>query len=251
MGIEALAEAAKLLFPDRQIGAIEDVNFLVPFKFYRGQPRTVSLHAHFRACGRDIIAHCRLDGARTLHGQPQPEITTHFTARVRLVEDPPASGKRGKIAATTENKVQSGDIYRIYFHGPAYQVVESSWRQGDELVGLLAEHLPANHEPEDLPTAVPPRLIELCFQTSSLWEMAAHSRLGLPHKIGQVRILGDPDRAKTRLYSLVTSNEDGSFDAQVADEKGNIYLALNGYQTMALPEAIDPSLLRPVQAALA
>ena len=47
MGIEALAEAAKLLYPERHIGAIEDVNFHSPFKFYRSQPRTVTLRADF------------------------------------------------------------------------------------------------------------------------------------------------------------------------------------------------------------
>ena len=39
MGVETFAEVAKLVFPDRAVAAIEDVDFLAPFKFYRDEPR--------------------------------------------------------------------------------------------------------------------------------------------------------------------------------------------------------------------
>ena len=41
MGIEAFAEAALCLLPGWHVEALEDVNFLAPFKFYRGEPREV------------------------------------------------------------------------------------------------------------------------------------------------------------------------------------------------------------------
>ena len=41
MGIEAFAEAALRMLPGWHVEAIEDVNFLAPFKFYRNEPRTV------------------------------------------------------------------------------------------------------------------------------------------------------------------------------------------------------------------
>ena len=40
MGVEAFAEAALCLLPGWHVEAIEDVNFLAPFKFYRSEPRT-------------------------------------------------------------------------------------------------------------------------------------------------------------------------------------------------------------------
>lgn len=251
MGIEALAETAKLLFPDRQVGPIEDVNFLSPFKFYRNQPRPVTLHADFSLDHDDIIAACRLVGARTLHGQAQAEITTHFTGRVWLVRKMAPGWKRKKVAQPADGrKVDAGSIYKLYFHGPAYQVLESSWRSGDEVVGLFAKNLPANHEPAELPTLVVPRLIELCFQTAGMWEMAVKSRMGLPYQIGQVNVLRTPVGAKTRLYAVTKSKDDESFDAQVIDEKGNVYITLTGYRTMALPESIDVALLQPLKNAM-
>ncbi|MCK4774764.1 MAG: SDR family NAD(P)-dependent oxidoreductase, partial [Candidatus Krumholzibacteria bacterium] len=111
MGIEAIVEAAKLIFPDRYLGAMEDVTFEAPFKFYRGEPRTVSVHAFFKTDGEDIIADCCLDGSRRLHGKEEPEVTTHFTARVRLVSNPPKAARRDKVTAPAgTRKVEAGDI---------------------------------------------------------------------------------------------------------------------------------------------
>jgi acyl transferase domain-containing protein/NAD(P)-dependent dehydrogenase (short-subunit alcohol dehydrogenase family)/acyl carrier protein len=251
MGVEAMAEAARLLFPERHVTSIEDVNFHSPFKFYRGQPRAVVLQAEFMVEGSDIIANCRLLGSRTLHGQSEPEVSTHFTARVRLTVEPGERMTGGIAPVPPDGKcVESGDLYRLYFHGPAYQVVEKSYRVGEEVIGLLAANLPANHEPEDRPTLVSPRLIELCFQTAGIWELAAQSRMGLPHHVDRVCIFDSPERAHGRLRSLVSQSAKDGFDARVVDEKGHLYVTVQGYRTMALPEAVASELLKPLQAAV-
>jgi NAD(P)-dependent dehydrogenase (short-subunit alcohol dehydrogenase family) len=251
MGIEGLAEAARLLFPERVIALIEDVRFLVPFKFYRGQPRTLQLRASFHTEDSNIVAECRLLGSRLLHGQDKPEVTTHFMARIRLSEELP--GVEGKSLAPlpqSSRRVESGDIYRLYFHGPAYRVVESSWRQGQELVGSFASDLPANHFPEGLPLLVRPRLIELCFQTAGLWELATKSKMGLPYGIDRLRVVCPAAGDSSKLYSLVVPNPDGTFDARVVDDGGKLHVEMSGYRTMELQDPVDPKLLEPLRLAL-
>jgi hypothetical protein len=252
MGVEALAETARLLFPDRYVGPIEQVSFMAPFKFYRGQPRTVTLQADFRMDGEGIVADCRLVGSRLLHGQTEPELTAHFLGSVHLITKPIQAGKGTRITVPKDGKlVHADEIYRLYFHGPAYRVLESSWRSGNSVVGLFAANLPSNHEPDSLPTQVAPRLIELCFQTAGIWEMAVRSRMGLPSQIRKVRLLRSPEAVKSRLYAVATPNEDGSFDAQVVDEKGSLYLVMKGYRTMELPDPIDETLLEPLKRVIA
>ena len=51
MGLEGFAELATLAAPGWHMVGIEDVEFLAPFKFYRNEPRTVTLTA-LRASGR-------------------------------------------------------------------------------------------------------------------------------------------------------------------------------------------------------
>jgi acyl transferase domain-containing protein/NAD(P)-dependent dehydrogenase (short-subunit alcohol dehydrogenase family)/acyl carrier protein len=250
MGIEGLAEAAKILFPEMHLGKIKEVCFHSPFKFYRGQPRTLQLQSDFDLDGDDVIAHCRLIGSRTLHGQTDPETTVHFTARVQLVSKPVVPAKAIKVAPSDAKKIEASDIYRLYFHGPAYQVVASTWRSGEDVVGRFAADLPANHEPAGRQAMVSPRLIELCFQTAGLWELAAECRMGLPYRIDEVTIHLPDDGAEKALYAVVRPGKDGAFDARVVDERGSVHVTLRGYRTMQLPDPIEPALLVPLQAAL-
>ncbi len=89
MGIEAFAEAALCMHPGWSVEAIEEVNFMAPFKFYRDEPRTVFVQAQFYPDGDNLRADCRLIGRRTLPNQSQPQETVHFTARVRVTKQPP------------------------------------------------------------------------------------------------------------------------------------------------------------------
>src|SRR5208282_3777424 len=56
MVIEAFAEAASHLLPDWHVEAVEDVNFLAPFKFYRNEPRTVTVETAIRPHGDTMVA---------------------------------------------------------------------------------------------------------------------------------------------------------------------------------------------------
>jgi len=250
MGIEALAQAARLIFPDRCIHSIEEVQFHSPFKFYRGQPRTLKLLASHRTDGDSIVAQCRLIGSRVLHGHTEPEITTHFTARVRLTSDAPEGPRRAVITVPAAKLVSARDLYRLYFHGPAYQVIESAWRDGDEVFGLFAAGLPPNHEPAEAATLVAPRLIELCFQTAGIWELSAEGRMGLPHRVRRIQFFQPSESTQGRIFCVVAANPGGGFDARVVDEQGHVRLVVEGYGTMALPESVDPDLLRPLQDAI-
>jgi hypothetical protein len=111
--------------------------------------------------------------------------------------------------------------------------------------------LPANHEPADLPTCMAPRLIELCFQTAGLWEIGMTQRMGLPQHIDRVITLRDPEGAPGVLYAVVTANAgNAGFDAHVVDAAGTVYLTLEGYRTVELPQPIDEQELARVRQAL-
>ena len=190
-------------------------------------------------------------GARILHGQSEPEITTHFTGRVRLVSKQPEAVKEPWQTQNNVRKVDASKVYRVFFHGPAYRVIDSAWRTGEKVIALFARNLPANHVPSDLPSLVSPRLVELSFQTGSLSGLALESRLGLPHAVREVRIIALPGNGTdTALFSMISSNPDGSYDAKVMDEEGNAYVIVRGYQTMNLPDLVAADLLEPVQDAL-
>jgi NAD(P)-dependent dehydrogenase (short-subunit alcohol dehydrogenase family) len=256
MGVEAFAEAALCLLPGWHVEAIEDVNFHAPFKFYRKEPRAVTIeaaiHPQPQRDNLNLLATCRLTGSRSLPNQAEPQLTTHFTAQVRLAKQAPKVISVPALGLAEGHIIEAADIYRLYFHGPAYQVVERAWWDGHRIVGLLAKDLPVNHLPSELPTLMAPRLIELCFQSAGVWEMGTLGRMGLPQHIDRVSSsLGGPEPTGTRLYAVVTPDPGrSSFDAEVVDAKGNCYLQLSGYRTVEVPGAVDADGLKALQAAM-
>ncbi|MFZ0312977.1 MAG: SDR family NAD(P)-dependent oxidoreductase [Candidatus Korobacteraceae bacterium] len=252
MGIEAFAEAALCLHPGWYIESIEEVNFLAPFKFYKDEPRTVMIQAILYAHDDKLIADCRLFGRRKLAGQTEPQETTHFTARVRVSQQTHGEVTGPKPRLSAEGIVDAAHIYRIYFHGPAYQVLEKAWWDGEHIVGELTSHLPDECQASDGPTVIGPRLIELCFQTAGLWEMAAQHRMGLPWQVQDVSWLRAPDLTDHHAYyALVTPHPaEGTFDAEVVDAEGNRYLRLDGYRTAQVPSNVDTEPLQALEDAM-
>ncbi|HKC71014.1 MAG TPA: polyketide synthase dehydratase domain-containing protein, partial [Terriglobales bacterium] len=143
--------------------------------------------------------------------------------------------------------IAAQDVYRVYFHGPAYQVVQQAWWDGTRMIGLLAGNLPGNHHPPDLRTVMSPRLIELCFQSAGLWELAVQGQLGLPQRVEEIRVLRSPETAARPLYAVVTP-QPSQFDVEVIDTDGTVYVQLKGYRTVALPGGVDANALKALQA---
>ncbi|MGE5109635.1 MAG: SDR family NAD(P)-dependent oxidoreductase [Acidobacteriaceae bacterium] len=253
MGIEAFAEAATVLLPDWHIEAVEDVHFLAALKYYHNEPRKFSVAARLWGEEENVLAECRLVSMRQLPGQAEPKETTHFTARVRLARRP-AESRTGAVPKEKGQVLHSDDIYRIYFHGPAYQVLEAAWMSDAQMIGRMAKHLPGNHVPGNLITRMEPRLIELCFQTASLWRMSEKGIMGLPHHVDEVRLLRRP-RADDVLYAVVNRRGEDSFDVDVVDSSGAVCLQVKGYTTVAVQTTADltalRALLEPTEVAVA
>jgi acyl transferase domain-containing protein/NAD(P)-dependent dehydrogenase (short-subunit alcohol dehydrogenase family) len=251
MGVEAFAEAALNLLPGWHIKAVENIDFLAPFKFYRNETRVLTVETTIHPSGDELFADCRLIGRRTLPNHSEPQVTTHFTGRVRLTKQPVTLGP-GMIPGSCDGlSIDATEIYRAYFHGPAYQVLEKAWWDGNRMIGLFAKNLPSNHIPPEMPTQMWPRWIELCFQTAGLWEMGSQERMGLPNHIGSVSLQSIPEPGDARLYAIVTPDPaHGTFDAEVADAKGNRFVHLSGYRTIATPISVNAEQVKVLRALL-
>ena len=250
MGVEAFAEAALCLLPGWRVESIDDINFLAPFKFYRNEPRALRIETQIHPHGDHLVAECRLIGERSLPNA-ESQRRTYFTARVNLAKKPALKQTVGGLIEPSGSHLEAADIYRVYFHGPAYQVLEKAWWDGKKVIGLLAKGLPPNHHPAGLPTIMAPRLIESCFQTAGVWELGVQGRMGLPQCVRQISFFLPPDQADGRLYTVVTPNMvQSSFTAEVLNEKGNCYLSLDGYQTVTLPGFVDEKPVGRLQATL-
>ncbi|MBL0087597.1 MAG: SDR family NAD(P)-dependent oxidoreductase [Ideonella sp.] len=239
MGIEAFAEAAALLAPELHVAAVEDVGFAAPLKFYRDEPRTITVTAVLSPDGEGLVAHTRLVAERMLAGQSQPQRTVHFTGRVRLAAAAPTGQKTAPPGQAEGAVMTPQQVYAFYFHGPAYQVVASAWRAGELSVAAMADGLPPNHSPAELPLLTAPRPLELCFQAAGLWQAGLEGRLALPAHVDSVRVLRDPAKAKGPLHATARQTAPGCFDCLVVDGKGQVIVRLDGYRSVPLPTPIS------------
>ena len=170
------------------------------------------------------------------------QVKLTYLAEVLLTRD---AGETPTMAFTppamADMPISAAAIYDVYFHGPAYQVLERVQVQDDTATGLLAEELPPHTNPAGVVDLIAPRLVELCFQTAGVWDIHTNGRMGLPSSIGQVTAYRRmADAAGKRLYAVVKAHNNGSwFEATVVDEAGNVYVELHGYFTVELPGRVS------------
>ncbi len=243
MGTEMFAELASVLAPGYVVAEVFNERFESPFKFYRTQPRTLYLNATIKPSSNgDLIAHTMLT---SITPAPRPDlpaqVKVHFTADVRLTRSKkPQPTIAFEAPSIGSMSIGHKAIYRVFFHGPAYQVIERARIEGDRAIGLIPADLPPNTSPANAASIMAPRLIEACFQTAGVWQIEAQHAMALPLSIGSVAAYRPPEEAQGRLYAMVTAiNHGESFDAQVVDEHGAVFIDLKGYRTVTLPGTVS------------
>jgi 3-hydroxymyristoyl/3-hydroxydecanoyl-(acyl carrier protein) dehydratase len=258
IGIEGFAVAAKhvssVLASEKagfNVTRLENIQFLAPFKFYRNEPRRVTWKAQVVREDAGLVAHVTLESTLTRASQVE-ERMLHFTGRVYLEPqgEPGVAAQANPPDWNEAYTLKPADIYRLYFHGPAFQVLDGVQRSGELVLGKLRGGLPPLRRGGSAAASLPV-LVELCLQTAGIWEAGTTGVLGLPCSIQSLKIY--PRKVNgTPIFAEVTplTGEDGAltFNARVLDAKGQIYLELENYRTCPLPYAVEGDLLRPLEA---
>ncbi len=261
MGIEGFATAARHVATclgseqgEFRVAGLEDIEFLTPLKFYRGEKRRITWKAQVFHEKAGLEAQVSLHSTLALRSR-QPEVVEHFKARVHL------QPLGQSLAAPTIQpphwngapKICADDIYRLYFHGPAFQVLDCVQSSEGAVLGRLRADLPAfTYAQQPLETA--PILVELCLQTAGIYEVGLTGSLSLPSAIGRLKVYPQPEAAVSPLFARVVPSRlpDGglSFRAWVTDPAGRVFLEMDGYRTSSLPYSVSADLLAPLQAVI-
>lgn len=174
--------------------------------------------------GARSCATTSLDGDRTvvhvsadLAASPMPPDRRLGVGRDRRVHPPAAT---------------AADIYGLFFHGPAYQVLERATLSPDGLVAVLAPPRPIERAGSATVSAV--YAVEACLQTAGLLEIATNARMMIPHAIVSVVWSGDT-APPPPLTAIATRRPDGTIDVDLADAAGTLQLTLRSYRTVPLP----------------
>jgi malonyl CoA-acyl carrier protein transacylase len=236
MGAEAFAEMASVLCPDRVVTGLGDVEYLSPFKFHRTRPATLHLTAIGRPGEGDAVL-VRVQLSSLL--QPKPGMPlqerVHFRANV-VMEREPVAARNVAFQPPKDATLEAEAIYRVYFHGPAYRVLDGVRLEEGGAIGVMRRELPPNAKEPDAAELVAPRLLELCFQTAGLMDIVERDVFGLPAGIGSVTLYRTAAPPGAALFAEVRRAGGDAFDARVVDAEGEVYLELSGYRAVALPD---------------
>jgi len=242
-GSESMAQAANLLVPQYHVDAIEDVEILGAFKYFKNQPRKLFVNARLYAADKDrlrAVVELKSKLKPPKAGLPQ-QVKTHYRARVSLrpsgLETPKIdiSKPRGK-----KNDLKPDQIYQVFFHGPSYQVVDRAQVNDQSVVAWLKPSLPSDTDPETVDHVTSPRLAELCFQAAGIWSIANKGAMALPAGYDRLRVYRPGRLPNDKLFALVETKDDGKqFDARVVDGDGLVYLELDGYRTVTMPGEVN------------
>ncbi len=258
MGIEGFSAAAKhvatVLGAEKagfEVDRLEDIQFLAPFKFYRNEPRRITWKARVVREAKGLVAFVSLESTLAAKTRPN-EVVQHFAGKVHLKPktDKTASVKVQPPRWNGAYTVASDEIYRLYFHGPSFQVLEGVQKVEDRVLGKVREALPEiTKQPATLVTM--PILLEAILQTAGIWEAGATGTLALPRSIGELVLYRTVPQDGKPLYAEVIPGRlsDGSltFEARLVDQSGTVYLEVKDYRTVALPYSVDAGLLKPMK----
>jgi malonyl CoA-acyl carrier protein transacylase len=253
MGIEGFSTAAKhissALASARgfEVTHLEDIEFLSPFKFHRDKPRRITWPAQVIRETAGLVVSVILESTQTLH-MKSAEKVLHFSGKVHLEQKEISAHNTKPPHWNGGATVGSADIYRLYFHGPSFQVLEGVQCSGTHVLGKLQSDLPPLMAGSENMISMP-ALVELCFQTAGIWEAGSTGVLGLPRSIQNLTLFRGSTNG-TPIYADVKPRQDKnglSFDARVVDAKGQVYLEIEGYRTSPLPYSVETDLLEPLK----
>ncbi|MCX6054184.1 MAG: SDR family NAD(P)-dependent oxidoreductase [Chloroflexi bacterium] len=255
IGIEGFMNTSKHLAsiiasddPGYEVERLEKIEFLVPIKFHGNKSRIMNWKALAVKINEGLQVRVSLE-SDTERKTGKVEHTQHFKGIVCLTLKQITAPEAVTPPKWGNNKsVTLEEIYRLSFHGPSFQVLEAAQRSGDSVIGKFNHtlfHKPVG-EKELSATSL---LIELCFQTASLWEVGLTGFRSLPKSIGELKVY-KKDMDGTSIYAKVQLKELNGlkyFDACVLDSTGNVYLDMTDYRTSPQAEPAEARLVEPTK----
>ncbi len=226
IGIELMAAAAVFVRPGEPYLGARDVKFTAPIKLHRDEP--VDLFVRAAALSASAVR-CTLASKRRTRTGRTIEVE-HFEATLLMGEA--QSIPALPVTFFSEHPIGREEIYRRFFHGPVFQVLERACDVATN--ALLADVGPVRRLGDGLLTA--PLVLEAGFQGAGLHHMATTGRMALPESVEAVEFLSQP--ADGVVLELMVRYQEGAYDIDIDGPEGSV-LRIRGFRmvdTGPLPE---------------
>ncbi|MEA3307473.1 MAG: SDR family NAD(P)-dependent oxidoreductase, partial [Elusimicrobiota bacterium] len=238
MGIETFAQTAAFTL-GKNPKALKDIRFQLPIKLLKNKPARIKITAEKE--GEEIGMKMESDFINS-KGVKLGKTRTHFKGKFsETFNSKWDSIEKPAIPNKNKYKINSEDIYKVYFHGPSFQVLDGIISlEKDKVLGVFKTPKMPLWQTKHEKLLAHPMAIEAAFQTCGYRDIHFESKMALPDSVDEI-IIHDNERTTDKLYVYsvykgVNSEGKSAYDAFVFDEKGNIRLEVINY--VAIPTKI-------------
>jgi NAD(P)-dependent dehydrogenase (short-subunit alcohol dehydrogenase family)/phosphopantetheinyl transferase/acyl carrier protein len=222
IGLEWMVAVARMTAPAAGYAGVEDVRFESPVKLHGDEAVAIEIRAEPLGDGAvraTLASRRKAKTGRELH-------TVHFSAVVQLEGMPLLPKLRPSFLP--EESIPAREIYRRFFHGPGFQVLErvEALARGGLLARARVEHATLG---EGLHTA--PLVLEAAFQAAGLQRLVVDDLLALPASIDAVEQVREAKDGED-LHVAVDRRETPQgpvFDIDVDGSEGRV-LTVRGFR---------------------
>ncbi|MFA5162350.1 MAG: SDR family NAD(P)-dependent oxidoreductase [Elusimicrobiales bacterium] len=234
MGIETFMEAAAALAGKPSAG-LEDVHFSLPIKLLRNRPQGVRVSASKTGAQAEMFIESDFVNPQ---GEKMGAPRRHFSARTLGAFETVFKDAQRPQPALRPPSADKAAIYKLYFHGPSFQVLES-------VISVTADSVTARYRrpatpvwPGEVKLCAFPLLIEAAFQACGFRDLTVDNRMALPDYVGKLRVYAQQSDAPETLdvhCRFKGKDQQGKsvYDACVCDKDGNIWIELQDYRMIA------------------
>ncbi len=238
MGLETFAEAAAVL-TGKPPKALTDVRFAVPIKLLRNRAAEVNIKAE----AVDETVEMRLESDFVSpKGLRLGQTRTHFKA---VAAQDASSGwtpdMRPRLPKSRKYRTEAAVIYKTYFHGPSFQVLDGVLSLDKSSVLAVFKRPQTPLWKETHPKLVfHPLVFEALFQACGWRDIQFDRTMALPDAIGAaVAYDHEPlDPETLFLYGVFkgrTEDNRSLYDAWAFDEDFNLFAELRDYAMIPTP----------------
>jgi len=227
VGLEMMAAAAALVRPGVALSGAKNVEFKSPVKLHRDTP--VQLFVRAVPKGNSEVE-CTLSSERAAKTGRTIK-ADHFTCVIVMGDTHAIEPLPSTFFA--ESTIGADDIYRRFFHGPVFQVLQ---QVGAVATDVLMADAGIDHSPIAGGLLTAPLVLEAAFQAAGFHRMAVSGVMALPASIEQVvveRLVDDGE-----LLDVMVRQVGDAYDVDVDSDRGSV-LRLRGCRridTGPLPE---------------
>ncbi|MDI7267639.1 MAG: SDR family NAD(P)-dependent oxidoreductase, partial [Myxococcota bacterium] len=209
VGLELMADAARVVLGHAEPVAL-GAAFERPVKAHPGRPVVVTARA-VRCTGGQSAADCTLESS-SVSATGRPIEAVHFRCRFAVPSVGDASPTLGALADLAAHGPDAAEVYRFFFHGPTFRVIERASRIGEGGIVVRAAAPPGGSAP-----IAGPRLREIALQAGGLWAMCARGVMALPHRIDSAERFETPEPGTP---VVARARAIGSRQSAVSGERG-------------------------------